>query len=192
MPYKLVGITGKAGAGKDALASQLVIEFRYTKLQFAFYLKRMLAALPFFEQPNWEDGNWKAKKHPFYKQEPRKFAQTLGTEWGRQCIDEDLWLKLASYQISSKAAVLDAKAFVFTDMRFENEAKFIRNQDGLVVHILRPEQPYDKKTYAHSSESGIAISSQDMVIENTGSLQDLQLKAARIDKRADAYSCKSF
>lgn len=55
-------------------------------------------------------------------------------------------------------------------MRFENESAFIRQHGGVVIHILRPDAEAGR---CHSSESGIAISDNDLVIHNDGDMIDL-------------------
>ncbi len=65
----------------------------------------------------------------------------------------------------------DATTVIFKDIRFENEAAFLRHHNGLIWHIVRPNLP---KVNAHSSEHGIAQAPGDLLITNAGSLDDLQ------------------
>lgn len=186
--YKLVGITGKAGAGKDALASELVMQFAYTKLSFAFYLKRMLSSLPFMEALNADDRVWKEKVHSFYKASPRMMMQTLGTEWARQMVNPEIWIKLAQYQIENKQMLLNKKAFVFSDLRFENEAQWIRSAGGVLVHIKRDNL---QEVRQHVSENQVTHKPEDFWIENNGTLEQLRAWAKHIDDKADATANKS-
>jgi len=64
---------------------------------------------------------------------------------------------------------------VLKDIRFENEASYIRRRGGLVWHIRRSTQRIDD----HSSEHGIAIAPGDTVIDNNGTLDQL---AGRVDE----------
>ncbi len=65
----------------------------------------------------------------------------------------------------------DATTVIFKDIRFENEAAFLRGHNGLIWHIVRPNL---QKVNAHSSEHGIAQAPGDLLITNAGSLSDLQ------------------
>jgi len=95
---------------------------------------------------------------------PRKMMQLLGTEWGRNCVDADLWVKAAKRKIEK----ISAQAIVFDDIRFENEAAMIRGLGGLIIHIDRG----DLITDEHASESGINDHVSDAFVDNDHSLAD--------------------
>jgi hypothetical protein len=59
---------------------------------------------------------------------------------------------------------------IIKDIRYENEAAFIRKQGGEIWHLLRDNA---LKVNAHSSELGINIKSGDIVINNNGTLAQL-------------------
>ncbi|GLO55004.1 hypothetical protein PPUJ20066_10400 [Pseudomonas putida] len=65
----------------------------------------------------------------------------------------------------------DATTVIFKDIRFENEAAFLRAHNGHIWHIVRPNL---QKVNAHSSEHGIVRAVDDLLITNDGSLSDLQ------------------
>jgi hypothetical protein len=94
--------------------------------------------------------------------------QTLGTEWGRGLIHPDLWLLIAEKEVEA----IHASGYhaAITDVRFENDAKFIREHGGVVWHIKR-----DSVTpvNAHVSEQGITFVKGDVLIDNNGSIDDL-------------------
>lgn len=64
------------------------------------------------------------------------------------------------------------KIVVIKDVRFENEADFIRSHNGNIWHVKRDNAA---KVISHSSERGIEIKQGDIVINNNGSLMDLEL-----------------
>lgn len=65
---------------------------------------------------------------------------------------------------------LDGKeVIIIKDIRFENEAKYIRDLGGEIWHIVRDNAT---KIKVHSSEAGIAVASGDIVIHNNGTLAD--------------------
>ncbi|HHK4489846.1 TPA: deoxynucleotide monophosphate kinase, partial [Pseudomonas aeruginosa] len=63
-----------------------------------------------------------------------------------------------------------AQGFVISDVRFDNEADWIRAKGGVVVHLRRQGAA---DVAAHSSESGITPGARDLFISNDGSLNDL-------------------
>jgi hypothetical protein len=64
-----------------------------------------------------------------------------------------------------------ATTVIFKDIRFENEAAFLRSHHGKIWHITRPNL---QKVNAHSSEHGIAQAPGDITIVNDRSLEDLK------------------
>lgn len=62
---------------------------------------------------------------------------------------------------------------IIKDIRFENEAAFLRSHHGKIWHITRPDL---LKVNAHSSELGIEQMPGDILLVNNGSLEELELK----------------
>lgn len=59
---------------------------------------------------------------------------------------------------------------IIKDIRFENEAAYIRSIGGSIWHIVREDaQPVNM----HSSEFGITVEDEDIVIHNNGTLEEL-------------------
>src|SRR5690348_6899955 len=92
---RLIGLTGKAGSGKDTIADRLVVNKGFTKLAFAAPMKEALNKLFGFDPSDWYDREWKETPLPGIGKSPRQLAQTLGTEWGRDTINPNLWILLA-------------------------------------------------------------------------------------------------
>jgi hypothetical protein len=169
----LIGITGKAGSGKDTVADYLVRNHSYKKLAWADPLKAGLAAMGFAEPP---DRAIKEIKYSDFDFSWRQAAQRLGTEWGR-ALDPDIWIKLMArrlYGMQQENILVcgDPVHPVISDVRFENEAAMIRQQGGFVLHLIG--RQVDLGTDAtHASEAGVACQAGDYRICNTGSLHDL-------------------
>ena len=160
----LIGLTGPAGAGKDTVAAMLPKYF--SKYAFAQPLKQTLEFLGIKEPKT------RAEKEallPGRKYSYRKAAQTLGTEWARQ-LDPNFWLDLARKDISVRYWV------VVTDVRFENEANLIRELGGRIWHITGRRVELLGDTASHESEIPVAFKDGDSIIQNTGTLQDLDLQ----------------
>jgi ribose 1,5-bisphosphokinase PhnN len=160
----LIGMTGKAGAGKDTVADYLVREHGFVKLSFAGPLKAMLAAAG---MPEPADRDAKEQPIPGFDFSWRMAAQALGTEWGRK-LDPDIWVKVMGLRLSN----FDNNArVVLSDVRFENEARMIRALGGRVVFI-RGRQADLGAQRMHVSEAGLRIDSIDALIDNSGDLSD--------------------
>lgn len=114
---------------------------------------------------------WQARKEeivPAFGKSPRQMMQTLGTEWGRELVDKDLWLTLAKNKLYQQG-----RGMVVADVRFENESAFVRNMGGIVLHVEREQAA---AVNAHASESKLIQDPSDYVIDNSGTLEDLQAR----------------
>jgi hypothetical protein len=166
---KLIAFAGKAGAGKDAAAMRLITRHQYALYKFAQPIKVGLAAMFGLD---WEqlEGSEKETEIEWLGKSPRQLMQTLGTEWGRQCVADDVWLRVAEMQWKRLVADRLFDGLAISDCRFENEAAWVRSQGGTVVHLRR--DGIDAVA-AHASESGLAVLPGDIEVNNNGSLQDL-------------------
>jgi hypothetical protein len=69
---------------------------------------------------------------------PRHFLQRLGTEWGREMIGGDVWIRCWNRDIMASAVEHFGDILVVSDdVRFPNEADAIRAHGGIVVRIER-------------------------------------------------------
>jgi hypothetical protein len=92
--------------------------------------------------------------------------QTLGTDWGRDLISPNLWTLLAHQRL-----LRNGPGMVIPDIRFENEAAWVRDHGGMVIHLTRPDaEPVQK----HPSENGVKRLPQDVQLFNIGTLEELQ------------------
>lgn len=166
----IIGLSGPAGSGKDTVAG-MIIERRvgWCTLSFAEPMKRMLVAGGFLTQEQIEDRWFKETPLSFHGCSPRHLMQTLGTEWGRKLIAPDIWVRLLNEQVSTLAEN-GVSGVVITDVRFENEATYIRSHGGRVVHVRRDTARKDR----HESERGIKIAYGDMAIYNNGPIDALR------------------
>ena len=162
----LIGLVGRARVGKDTAAEYLV-ESGFRSGSFADPLKDMLETVfgPHFRSGDREQPiEWLGKS-------PRELMQTLGTEWGRDCVHRDLWVLLAHRRwqsIKSKCA-----GMVFTDVRFENEAGWITSQGGYLIEVTRSSaQPVNP----HSSEQADLSELCDFRVENEGTFNHLYVQ----------------
>lgn len=157
----IIGLTGKARSGKDTAAEYLA-QYGFEHYWFSKPMKDACASIF-----GWGDehlyGDLKEVTDIRFGCSPRQALQTLGTEWGRDCIGEDLWIDIA------KQKMLNAESIVISDVRFDNEARAIRDMGGVVVEIIRDDA---QSVNAHSSEQGIEKELISMTLENNSSKRD--------------------
>ena len=159
----IIGLTGKARSGKDTVALYLSKQHNFNHYWFSKPMKDACKVIF-----GWDDrqlyGALKEVIDPVYKVSPRVALQTLGTEWGRNCISSDLWLNRA------KAEILKHENITISDCRFDNEAQMILGMGGYIIEVIRPDT---KEVAAHSSEEGITPGLINFTIDNKGTLSDL-------------------
>jgi hypothetical protein len=134
----IVGFTGRKGSGKDA-AGAVLASHGAKSLKFAQPLKNMLVQLLAYQGLETAiiyemiEGNLKEKPTRYLGgRSPRYAMQTLGTEWGRMMMAEDLWVNAFANAAEGVPVV------VCTDVRFPNEVAKIKELDGSVYRIDRP------------------------------------------------------
>lgn len=191
---KLIGIHGHAGVGKDTVADYLGRYECVYKECFADPLKRACAAafgLPiewFYEQDLKE-------QETFWGVTPRKIAQFVGTEMFRNLVHEltgadtakdflpSHWIRLLASRLTGLSAPPQGQGFyepgdtvIIPDVRFQDEANWIWENGGIVVHLIRDGCEGNVGIQGHASEAGIdftRIPSKNYLIYNNSTLGDL-------------------
>jgi len=165
---KIIGFTGRAGCGKDTAVKAL--QLKYTNFfsqeapyhySFAGPLRRGLAAMLGGEvEMQSHDPVRKNEVIEAYGVSPRTLLQTLGTEWGRHLINDDIWI-IRAKQIWQETNDINPNAIILiSDCRFDNEAQAIRDMGGEVIEIARPNNPHTSAINSggvanHASEAGV-------------------------------------
>lgn len=163
---RLIGLAGAKGAGKDTVGEIIGHTNGFARIALADPLRAGLQSMFGLEIEVFEDRGLKELPIDWLSTSPRRLMQTLGTEWGRNHIAHDVWLRVAARRIEKE----EAPGVVVTDVRFEDEAAWVRSMGGVVWHIQRPSLI---QCDAHVSEAGVLIRDGDAVITNSGSIVDL-------------------
>jgi hypothetical protein len=133
-PRTIIAFTGLAGSGKSTAAKHLTDHRGFVRIRFAGPLKAMMAALGC--TPDEIDGSRKETPCELLGgKTPRHAMQTLGTEWGRDLIAPDLWIRAFNAALAKVPAGVPV---VVDDCRFPNEADAILANSGILVRIERP------------------------------------------------------
>jgi hypothetical protein len=170
---KLIGLTGPARCGKTTAARIIKDQFGWFEFAFADTIRDMLSVGMQWDRRTF-NGYDKEKVDEMHQVSPRKAMQTLG-DWGR-AIHPDFWIRITADDILRHKARFEAKwprswpGVVISDIRFENEAEFVRAAGGIVLHIHREKTA---PVRSHISEQGIQLRSGDFSVPNNGTIEDL-------------------
>lgn len=192
---RLIAVTGRKRSGKGAvsasIARQLLAEGS-TCLEVGFSDLLKQQAYRLFVDPNgtipaavrWADKVKEEHTIEVYNEnldqdhdfaiEPvaqlsmRSFLQRLGTEAGRDMWGPDFWVA----QMERRLLAATADAVVIGDLRFDNEAEWVREVGGEVWEVQRPGLAATAES-SHSSEAGVSPTLVDRVLVNGGSLETL-------------------
>jgi hypothetical protein len=172
----IVGIMGKKGHGKDSLAEAIIkmSPMPARRVAFADPIKEMVhLGLGVPREILWGPAELKEQVDPRFGVSYRHMLQTLGTEWGRDFVHKDVWVRLAfDEHIPSIEKFLGEQLWLCTDVRFLNEAEAIWNKGGLIVEIYRPGFSTGQHE-DHASETESTFIVADCVVINNGKLSYL-------------------
>lgn len=175
MSLKIVGVSGKAGHGKDAIAEILCEQQGFVRIALADALKAGAAAI-FGLSHDQLYGSKKEVADPFWEMSPRKILQLLGTEAIRATFGADTWILALRRQIDtveSNARLLarGPAGIVIPDVRFDNEARAVLQWGGQVWRVSRPGVV---AVNPHASETALdEFDDFTAHVPNTGTLADL-------------------
>lgn len=129
------------------------------------------------------------KQYNLHKPTPRYFLQYIGSELFRFQIHENTWVNatMADYKPLDGRTMQDPDDsnigfpnWIITDTRFPNEAKAIKNKNGVVIRVNRNTGNNDQ----HISEIALDdYKDWDYVIDNNGTLDELIEKVLEILKK---------
>tara|TARA_X000000950_G_C13871638_1_gene643147 strand:+ start:217 stop:831 length:615 start_codon:yes stop_codon:yes gene_type:complete len=185
----LIGICGLIGSGKDTVAERLVNEHGYKRDSFAKSLKDAVASMfnwdrDMLEGRGQSSRHWREQPDKFWSERfgrevsPRSILQQFGTEVMRGQMYDGIW-------VDSCIGRYKGENTVISDTRFPNEIKRIKECGGVILLVKRFKDPDWFTSYVegniepkgiHSSEYMWAKSEFDYVIENNGSLEELNEK----------------
>lgn len=168
--FYLFGIHGKARSGKDTVVKYLTDNYGFIRNAFADPLKRAAQQMFMLTDAQTWDENLKEEVIPYWGMSPREIFQKIGTEGGREVFGDDVWLKRWYFHYNQ---FKDLTHYAVPDVRFPNEADYIRSLGGNMWHVLRDGAGLSNERAAHASEAGLVPDAKDIIIRNNGTLEDL-------------------
>lgn len=187
MASRLIALYSPApGCGKTSAASML----GGTRVSFADPLRAMVRSMMI-----------EAGIHPdaalrlltIYKEMPipelggrsaRYLLRTLGTEWGRELVNVNIWTNIAMAKVARTKGLV-----VIDDLRFPQEREAILRAQGEVWRIDRPGHDANPE---HSSDGALEYGyAWDCYITNDGTLASLAESVARARERTQPWAWAS-
>lgn len=164
----IIAIHGLANSGKDTVANiidQLQEEhggLPAAHYKFARPLKEACKILFGFTDEQLEDRNLKEQADSFWGFSPRKATQLLGTEYGRDLLREDVWIKRAEQEIAKNVEI--GYRTIISDLRFQNEADWLDVNNAKIIYLTSNDTKLG--IVKHPSEAGISTRSHYIYIDN--------------------------
>lgn len=174
---KILGLSGIAGAGKDTAALTIKESKKNVDIYaFAGPLKEACRILFNFSNEQLYDTVVKEEYDERWKRSPREIFQWLGTDVLRNHVNQDFFIMNMQQRIDSSKA----DYIVITDVRFDNEAEYVKSLGGKVIKIERnmdESSENNGKTTKHSqhiTEKGISTHLIDAVVKNNCSIDEFK------------------
>lgn len=164
--------------------------------KFADKLKDIAAHLLGVDAENFEDAEYKKSSLPsmwwttcdegLQPMTVREFLQKLGTDAMRNGLHTNVWVNalMTDYEcvpVDRAPGGWDCDNWVVTDTRFPNEAKAIKERNGIIIRIDRPGC---KPVNAHPSETSLDKWDFDYKIANVSDLFSLKMTIENVLKHA--------
>ena len=172
-PQQVIGIYSPAPQSGKTFTATVLTHQGFQPVSFAEPLKRM--AVTFLHDFGYREDEalrlaW-VDKHRFIPEigcTSRELLQRLGTEFGRQCIADDIWIRCWESRVKRYDTV------VTDDVRFLNEAQAVKAIGGQMWKIVRSSAV---RNTDHPSEGALDDwDGFDVVIQNDGSLEEFRRK----------------
>ena len=161
----LLGFAGPAGCGKSSAAALVASRPGWERLSFAQPLRDLLLALhPAWDQ--WHLGPGKDLTPADGGLSPREQMRAVG-DWVKG-YDPGFFTAIGRHHLGR--LLLRGVHVAIDDVRYEAEARLIRDLGGCVVHVSRTDIQFRRD---HESELGIEPEPGDLHLRNWGSLRSL-------------------
>jgi dephospho-CoA kinase len=180
----LICIIGNIGSGKST-ASNILKQYGYEEITFANPVKEIGLILGFENKDLYGSQEDKLKINEFWGVSGREFMQKFATNIMRNELQKHInmnmdgktiWVRLCEKKIIQM--LKENKKILVSDGRFPDEIDMIKQYNGIILKIDR-NNSYD---LGHESESYISKIKYDKIIDNNGTLDDLENEIKKLIK----------
>lgn len=187
----IIAITGTIGSGKSTLLKHLVDKYGYVEMNFADALKEIGAIFGFTNEQLYGTQKQKLEIHEKWNISARTFLQKVGTEIFRDSLPKAIPAMVFTYgvwvDILQQRYTKLGKRIVIGDLRFLNEARFVRDNGGIIVRTLRNNKVSSASgvEFKHASELELNSIDPNFIIDNDKySIKEVQ---KQIDDKLKIY-----
>lgn len=208
-PSRNIAFTGLAESGKSTSAAHCAEVAGYHRRSLARPIRALLEIqnpLLHSSQDGYMtldvalslNGGWQGiKRHADFGPQVRRLLQVTGTEWGRNT-NPGIWIDVEEHALDVALpgwwkSGPDSPRVVWDDVRFDNEALWVRQHGGVVIEVVRPSQGVSRSERRrlelsgpsrHLSEAGISPTLVSYTVINT-TVDELHGQLASILKEID-------
>jgi len=171
----LIGIAGKKRSGKDTAADIIRKNLKGNCLSFAFakILKEVVQNV--FLISNEEMNNQKEVKIERLGHSPRQLLQKFGDHFRE--INSNVFIDYIEHKISNQTNTV-----IITDVRFDNECRFIKKHNGILIGIDAEERlsALRARVDNHVTEKGVSKDLVDFWVFNNGTEEEFKNKIIKL------------
>lgn len=179
---ELICIIGNIGSGKST-AGNILKQYGYEEITFANPVKEMGLILGFEHKELYGSQEDKLKINEFWGVSGREFMQKFATNIMRNELHKHInmnmdgktiWVRLCEKKIIQM--LKENKKILISDGRFPDEINMIKQYNGTIIKLER-NNSFDLN---HESESYISNIKYDKIINNNGTLDDLENEIKKV------------
>jgi ABC-type dipeptide/oligopeptide/nickel transport system ATPase component len=182
---KLIGIVGYAGSGKTTI-TRAAIDVPHMadvkQMSFSTPIVQMLRAIGVPSELLNDKSRWNEPLEMLCGHSIRYAATTLGTEWGRDLVGQELWTRIGLAQAARHRAI--GRHVIIDAVRFPSEMEAMREAGAVFVAMYRADVENVAKSTDnyHESERHIFKLRQqcEWSIENSGTFNDAVARMRKI------------
>ena len=147
----VVVFCGERESGKSTAAKGLRDQQGCTLLSFADPIYRMMSALLGVDARTLDKD---VSLPELGGKTLREALQTLGTEWGRELVYQDIWLENMRRRLEAALADPNCRGVVVDDCRFWNEYEALQSYNPYTVRVDRPGWHVGQTSHASEADWG--------------------------------------
>lgn len=162
---RVVVFIGPQGVGKTHVGELVAHALGGHRFSFADPIRMMMYGL--IGDQFWEIKDKSQPQKLLGGKSIRHAMQTLGTEWGRECIHPDIWVRMMEGRLEQQ---LKDTSVVIDDARFPNEFESLVQFRPWTVKLHRSDIPvqFDQ----HESEAYWRLQRTNAEVDNNGTIED--------------------